>query len=83
MKIVITLSKLISLLFSSLPLLVLLSVNVHTINTRNDLARLVMGTVFLVSLIGERAKRGRHSQDCSIENPDIYVVCMSFLPFDP
>ena len=39
---------LIHLLLSSLPLLVLLSVNVHTKNTRNELARLVMGTIFLV-----------------------------------
>ena len=47
-KNVITLSKLIGLLLSSLPLLVLLSVNVHTKNTRNELARLVMGTIVLV-----------------------------------
>ena len=31
-------------------------------------------------VIGERVKRARHSQACSIENRDIY---MSFLPFDP
>ena len=30
---------------------------------RNDLARPIMGTIF-----GERAKRARHSQVCSIEN---------------
>ena len=48
MKNVITLGKLIRLLLSSLPLLVLLSVNVHTKNTRIELARLVMGTIFLV-----------------------------------
>ena len=48
MKNIITLGKLIRLLLSSLPLLVLLSVNVHTKNTRNELARLVMGTIFLV-----------------------------------
>ena len=34
--------------------------------SRTELARLVMGTIFLV--IGERAKRTRHSQVCSIEN---------------
>ena len=45
MKNVITLGKLIRLL-SSLPLLVLLSVNMHTKNTRNELARLVMGIIF-------------------------------------
>ena len=50
MKNFITLGKLIRLLFS-LPLLVLLSVNVHTKNTRYELARLVMGSIFLV---GER-----------------------------
>ena len=47
MKNVITLGKLIRLLLSSLPLLILLSVNMHT-NTRNELTRLVMGTFFLV-----------------------------------
>ena len=47
MKNIITLGKLIRLL-SSLPLLVLLSINVHTKNTRNELPRLVMGTIFLV-----------------------------------
>ena len=36
--------------------------------SRTELARLVMGTIFLV--IGERAKRARHSQVCSIENRD-------------
>ena len=47
-KNVITLGNLIDLLLSSLPLLVLLSVNVHTKYTRNELARLVMGTIVLV-----------------------------------
>ena len=37
-------------------------------NSRNELTRPVMGTIFLV---GERAKRARHSQVCSIENCDI------------
>ena len=48
MKNVTTLGKLIGLLLSSLPLLVLLSVNVHTKNRMNELAHLVMGTLFLV-----------------------------------
>ena len=51
MKNVITLGKLIRLLLSSLPLLVFLSVNVRTINTRNELALLVVGIIFLVNLI--------------------------------
>ena len=47
-------------------------------NTRNEL---VMGIMFLY---GERAKRARHSQVCSIENRDMSTyVCMSHLPFDP
>ena len=79
---VIPLSKLIGLLFLfCLPLLSILFLKTK----RNDLARPVMGTIFLV---GERAKRARHSQVCSIENCDIYIivrtyVCMSHLPFDP
>ena len=49
MENVITLGKLIVLLLLfCLPLL--LSVNVHTKNTRNALARFVMGTIFLVVL---------------------------------
>ena len=44
-KNVITFAKLIRLLLSSFPLLVL---NVLTNNTRNEVARLVMGTFFLV-----------------------------------
>ena len=82
MKNVITLGKLIGLLLFSLPLL--LSINMYTKNTRYELARLVMGTICLVD---ERAKRARHSQICSIKNRDIYIkiyiVHMSFLPFDP
>ena len=30
--------------------------------------------VMRVSIIGERAKRARHSQVCSIENRDIYII---------
>ena len=49
MKNVITLGKLIGLLLLfCVPLLLLLSVNVHTKSTRNELARFVMGTIFLV-----------------------------------
>ena len=65
---VITLGKLIGLLFLfCLPLLSILFLKTK----RNDLARPVMGTIFLV---GERAKRARHSQVCSIENRDICII---------
>ena len=47
MENVITLGKLIGLLLFCLSLL-LLSVNVDTNNTRNELAHPVMGTIFLV-----------------------------------
>ena len=50
MKNVITLGKLIRLLLTSLPVLVLLSVDMHAKITRTELARLVMGTIFLVIL---------------------------------
>ena len=67
---VITLGKLIGLLFLfCLPLLSILFLKTK----RNDLTRPVMGTIFLV--IGERAKRARHSQVCSIENRGyIYIL---------
>ena len=45
MKNVITMGKLIGLLLFCLPFL---SINIHTKNTRNEFARLVMGTIFLV-----------------------------------
>ena len=64
---VITLGKLIGLLFLfCLPLLSILFLKTK----RNNLARPVMGTIFLVIIIiiGERAKRARHSQVCSIKN---------------
>ena len=65
---VITLGKLIGLLFLfCLPLLSILFLKTK----RNDLTRPVMGTIFLV---GERAKRARHSQVCSIENRDICII---------
>ena len=52
-----------------LPLFFLISIlflktNIRTLN-RTELARLVVGTIFLV--IGERAKRAGHSQVCTIE----------------
>ena len=51
MKNVISLGKLIGLLvLFYLPLLLLLSINVHKKNKRNELARLVMGTISLVIL---------------------------------
>ena len=48
MKNVIALSKLIGL---SLFCFLLLSINVHAKNSRNELARLVMGTIFLVVVL--------------------------------
>ena len=78
---VITLGKLIGLLFLfCLPLLSILFLKIKM----NDLARPVMGTIFLV--IGERAKRARHSHVCSIENRGyiyiyyiLYIVCANFV----
>ena len=71
---VITLGKLIGLLFLfCLPLLSILFLKTK----RNDLARPAMGTIFLVSIIGERAKRARHSQVCSIENR-IYIIILYY-----
>ena len=49
MKNVITLDKLIRLLLSSLPFLVLLSVNVHAKNTRNELTHPVMGMMMMMN----------------------------------
>ena len=40
-------------------------------NFSYELARLIMGTLVLV---GERAKRARHSQVCSIENRIYYIL---------
>ena len=50
-------------------------------HSRNELARPVMGTIFLVIIIGERAKRARHSQVCSIENRDIYIIVRTYVTF--
>ena len=73
MKNVITLGKLIHPLLFCLPFL-LLSISVHTNNTRNELARLVMGCIFLV--IGERAKhRSVQSRMRNIYVYILYVCC--------
>ena len=67
---VITLGKLIGLLFLfCLPLLSILFLKTK----RNDLARPVMGTIFLVSLIGERGKRARRYLVMFMETRDIYI----------
>ena len=68
---VITLGKLIGLLFLfCLPLLSILFLE----SKRNDLARPVMGTIFLViyNVIGERAKRARLYLFMFMEVLDIY-----------
>ena len=64
MKNVITFGKLIRLLLSSFPLLVL---NVLTNNTRNEVARLVMGTIFLVE------------SECSKQSEQTVVLPLTFL----
>ena len=55
------------------------SYRTYKIISRYELARPIMGTIFLV--IGERAKRARHSQVCSIENRGyiIYIVRATFV----
>ena len=45
-------------------------------NFSYELARPIMGTIFLV---GERAKRARHSQVCSIENRG-YIYLEKWFP---
>ena len=48
-------------------------------NFSYELVRPIMGTIFLV---GERAKRARHSQVCSIENCDIYnIIVRTYVTF--
>ena len=32
-------------------------------------------------IIGERAKRARHSQVCTIENRDIYIIVRTYVTF--
>ena len=68
---ILTLGKLLSLWFcfllhSILFLIFQTSYRTYKIISSYELARPLMGTIFLV--IGERAKRARHSQVCSIEN---------------
>ena len=68
---ILTLGKLLSLWFSFLLHSILFFISQTSYPTKKmissyELARPIMGTIFLV--IGERAKRARHSQVCSIEN---------------
>ena len=35
----------------------------------------------MIIIIGERAKRARHSQVCSIENRDIYIIVRTYVTF--
>ena len=80
---ILTLRKLLSLWFcfllhSILFLISQTSYLTYKIISSYELARPVMGTIFLVYIIGERAKRVRHSQVCSIENRGyiiIYIIC--------
>ena len=70
---ILTLDKLLSLWFCFLLHSILFltsqtSYRTYKIISSYELARPVMGTIFLVYIIGERAKRVRHSQVCSIEN---------------
>ena len=52
MKNIITFGKLISLLLMfRVPLLLFLSINIHTKNTRKEFARHVMGTIFLAIVV--------------------------------
>ena len=67
---ILTLGKLLRLWFCFLLHFILFfisqtSYRTYKIISSYDLARPIMGTIFLV---GERAKRVRHSQVCSIEN---------------
>ena len=73
MENILTLGKLLSLWFcfllhSILFLISQTSYRTYKIISSYGLARPIMGTIFLVMIIGERAKRARHSQVCSIEN---------------
>ena len=70
MENILTLGKLLSLWFcfllhSILFLISQTSYRTYKIISSYELARPIMGTIFLV---GERAARARHSQVCSIEN---------------
>ena len=60
------------------------SYRTYKIISSYELARPIMGTIFLVIIIGERAKRARHSQVCSIENRGyiyyyVYIVRANFV----
>ena len=37
--------------------------------------------IITTTIIGERAKRARHSQVCSIENHDIYIIVRTYVTF--
>ena len=50
------------------------SYRTYKIISSYELARPIMGTIFLVIIIGERAKRARHSQVCSIENRGYIII---------
>ena len=76
---ILTLGKLLRLWFcfllhSTLFFISQTSYRTYKIISSYELARPIMGTIFLV---GERAKRARHSQVCSIENRGyIYILCL-------
>ena len=77
-----TLGKLIGLLLLFC-LSLLLTVNVHTKNTRNELSCLVMGTIFLVYLhiIGERAKSETLSGLFNRESRYLYICHSTYVTF--
>ena len=81
MENILTLGKLLSLWFcfllhSILFLISQTSYRTYKIISSYELARPVMGTIVLV--IGERAKRARHSQVCSIENRGYIYIFILF-----
>ncbi len=85
---ILTLGKLLSLWFCFLLHSIISQTSYHTykIISSNELARPIMGTIFLV--IGERAKRARQSQVCSIENRGyilfyIYYGTCKFCSYNP
>ena len=77
---ILTLGKLLSLWFCFLLHSILFfisqtSYRTYKIISSYELARPIMGTIFLVIIIGERAKRARHSQVCSSVNRGyIYIL---------
>ena len=85
---ILTLGKLLSLWFCFLLHSILFfisqtSYRIYKIISSYELARPIMGTIFLVIIIiiiGERAKRARHSQVCSIENRGyIYIFYILYI----